>query len=334
MPAVQRPEFARADFRVPSEPGIEIAVREIRTLSPVNDVPLLMIHGGGGGGMASFDSPVPGYSLAEDLARAGRIVLTLDLRGWGDSSRPAALDQPASANEPAVSSEEACRDITAVADWAAARYDTDQIDLFGWATGGHWAGMWTARNPDRVSRLAVLNALYGVNASWSMHDAFADPDDPSRFTLAIGAYSIRDAVSLTRAWNRSIPIEDKDAWRDPEVADTYARLTIESDPTHLDRDPPSVRTPTGFQRDSFQQSRGHHFWDARSITGDVLIIRGELDFWSRPEDVDALAADLTHARLVEIERIACGTHFVFLDLPERGRDQLIAALLRFFASNM
>lgn len=320
----------RSDHRVPSDPRIEIAVREVRPNRPAAATPILLIHGGGGGGPASFDAPVAGYSLMEDLARIGRTALTLDLRGWGTSARPPELDAPPTANPPAVSSEEACRDITAVADWAAERYQTDRIDLFGWATGGHWAAMWAARNPERVNRLAILNALYGIDAPWSMHAAFADPDDPARFNPATGAYGIRDAASLLGAWNRTIPIEDKDAWRDPEVADAYARLAIAGDPTHLDRNPPSVRTPTGFQRDSFLQSRGHQFWDASAITADVLIVRGGLDFWSRPEDIDALAADLVNARGVETLRIETGTHFVFIDRPERGRAELLTALTNFF----
>jgi pimeloyl-ACP methyl ester carboxylesterase len=330
MPAVQRPEFRRADFRVASDPGIEIAVRVMRPDSVKDDVPLMLVHGGGGGGTASFDSPIPGYSLAEDLARGGRIVLIPDVRGWGDSTRPPSMSQPPEENDPAVTSEEACRDIAAVADWAAEHFDSEQIDLFGWATGGHWAAMFTARTPGRTRKLAILNSLFSVNAPWAMHAVFADPDDPTRFNRSIGAYSLRDSASLLSAWNRTIPIDDKNEWRDPDVADAYARLTIERDPTHTWRDPPSVRTPTGFQRNAFHQSLGHRFWEPEEITADVLIVRGELDFWSRPEDAEALAAELVNARSVTIERIELGTHFVFLDRPERGRDRLIAVLRRFF----
>ena len=333
MPASQPDSISRFGHRVPSDPGIEIAVREVRPHSPTSNVPILLIHGGGGGGIASFDLPLPGYSLAEDLAGIGRIVLVIDLRGWGTSTRPPELDRPPADNPPSVSSEEACRDITAVADWAADRFGTAEIDLFGWATGGHWAGMWAALHADRARRLASLNALYGVDAPWAMQAGFADRDDSTRFNPAIGAYGVRNVDSLLRAWNQTIPIDNKYAWRDPAVAETYARLTIESDPTHLDRDPPSVRTPTGFQRDSFRQSHGHRFWEASAITADVLIIRGDLDFWSRPEDVDALAADLTNARSVEVVRIPDGTHFAFIDRPERGRKAVLDALNRLFSES-
>jgi pimeloyl-ACP methyl ester carboxylesterase len=164
-----------------------------------------------------------------------------------------------------------------------------------------------------------------------MREVFADPANPRRFTGEIGAYALRSAESLLGAWNRSIPIAKKDAWRDPAVADAYARATIAADPMSVERDPPSVRTPTGFQRDSFEQSLGRRFWEASDITARVLIVRGTRDFWSRPEDVAALERELTSARSVETCLIEDGTHFLFLDRPERGRAALLTALRRFLA---
>lgn len=320
--------IARIDHRIPGDPGLEIAVREVRA-SHSTGRPLLLVHGGGGGGVASFDSPISGYSLAEDLAGAGRIALTIDLRGWGTSTRPPALDLPPDANPPAVTSDEAVRDIAAVVEWARERHGVEQVDLFGWATGAHWSGMYAAIYPDRVARLALLNGLYGIAAPWSMQAAFADPDNPERFTPAIGAYSYRTAEGLLGAWLRSIPVDDPDEWRDPQVAEAYARVTIEGDPTSRERTPPSVRTPTGFQRDSFYQSRGYRFWEARDITAHTLVMRGSLDFWSRPEDLAALERELTGAASITTRTIENGTHFLFLDRAERGRSEFLTTLIAF-----
>jgi len=68
-------------------------------------VPRLLVHGGGSGRLASFDQPVPSYSLAANLAVAGHAVYVMDVRGWGASTRPPALDQPAATNPPAVGSD-------------------------------------------------------------------------------------------------------------------------------------------------------------------------------------------------------------------------------------
>src|SRR5262245_44348792 len=112
-----RPDGAavtRRDVIIASDPGVSIAVREVVMPRNAAQVPVLLVHGAGGGGVASFDVPVAGYSLAEDLARAGHATYLLDVRGWGHSTRPTALDAPPEANEPQVSSDEAVRDIAAV----------------------------------------------------------------------------------------------------------------------------------------------------------------------------------------------------------------------------
>ena len=61
------------------------------------------------------------------------------------------------------------------------------------------------------------------------------------------------------------------------------------------------------------------------------MIRSELDFWSRPEDVAALQRELVHARRVEIESLTGATHIVFLDRPEHGRARMLALVIRVLA---
>lgn len=322
--------FTRIDHRIISTPGVEIAVREMLPPDSRSDQPpLLLIHGGGGGGVASFDVPVPGYSLMADFAAAGIRVFTVDIRGWGTSTRPPELDGLPHAAAPAVTSEEAVQDIGAVVEWIVRQTGQDAIDLLGWATGGHWAAMYASRNPGRVRALISLNSLYGVDAPWPMRAGFADPNDPEQFNRAAGAYALRTAQSLLGGWDRSIPLEDRDSWRDPRVAEAYAAVTIASDPTSVGRTPPSVRAPIGFQVDSFAQAAGNPFWDVGKITAKVLIVRGSLDFWSRPEDVAAFSNDLVNARSVETLVIDQGTHFLFIDRPERGRSIFLDAALQF-----
>ena len=85
----------------------------------------------------------------------------------------------------------------------------------------------------------------------------------------------------------------------------------------------------GAIEDSFYQATGRRLYDASSITANVLIVRAENDFWSRPEDVEALAQHLTRAHTVRVLRISHPTHFVHLDRPEHGRDVLISAVREF-----
>jgi pimeloyl-ACP methyl ester carboxylesterase len=317
----------RTDWFVGSDPGVAIFIREAMAPGRDQAVPLLLVHGGGGGGVASFDVPVPGFSLMADLASAGHPVYALDARGWDRSTRPAALAAPPENSSPAVRSDEVVRDIAAVVEAVCERRHTEQTALLGWATGGHWAAMYAARNPDRVSHLVMLNSLYGVDAPWSLRAAFEDAAAPGEFAPHAGAYSYRTKADLIGAWERSIPLDDNAAWCDPRVMDVYADAILAADPTSSERQPSSVRSPRGFQLDSYEMARGRRYWEASDIRAATLVIRGERDFWSRPEDVTALTHELTNAARVRVVTIPDGTHFLFNDRPERGRQQFLAEVL-------
>lgn len=61
----------------------------------------------------------------------------------------------------------------------------------------------------------------------------------------------------------------------------------------------------------------------------MLIERGELDFWSRPADLSALARDLINSPKVRTVMIKGGTHYLFLDRPEHGMSQFVSEVLNF-----
>ena len=325
---------SRTDVYIESEPGINIFVREV--LLPVGStgVPILLIHGGGPGGLASFDLEVPNYSLATDFAQAGHRVYVMNVRGWEASTRPTGLEEPAENNLPLVTSEEAVRDIDAVVNWICDRTGQSQVALVGWATGGHWAGMYTSQNNDAVSHLVMLNSLYGVKAPWALTDRFEDPENPGSFDRDGGAYRLVDYDGFLRGWDNSIPVDDKNQWRDPAVADAYARTAVELDPTSATRTPPSARIPTAYREESFNLTQGYRYWNATDIYTPTLGIRGELDFWSRPDDLSTLATELVNAPAVEILTIPNATHYVFNDRPERGRCQFVQAVLTFLSENL
>src|SRR5260370_25939455 len=62
---------------------------------------------------------------------------------------------------------------------------------------------------------------------------------------------------------------------------------------------------------------------ASLITVSTLVLASERDFWSRPEDHQALIEDLVHSRKVRAVVIPGATHFVHLDRAERGRSRLL-----------
>lgn len=323
-----QPSISRSDSYVNSDPGIRLFVREVRSTRQLRN-PILLVHGGGPGGIASFDINVPGYSIAEDFAQAGYPVYIMNLRGWEKSTRLAGLDQPPNVNPPLVTSEVAVRDIGAVVDWIRQRHRNQSVALVGHASGGHWAGLYTSRNPQSVSHLVMLNSLYGVNAPWNYRRTFSRKDRPEQFDFSAAAYREVTAAGLITNWTNTIPTQDKNQWRDPAVVKAMQTLVFENDPTSKTRKPPSVRVPGGFRLDAFNLSRGQRLWNAADIRVPTLVIRGEQDHWSRPTDLQALDAELVNTPRKKTVTIAGGTHYLFLDRPERGHDRFIQEVLSF-----
>ena len=209
---------SREDLFVNTTDGIRIHVREVR----VNDTrvcePILLVHGARVPGVASFDLPVAGGSLAEDFGANGMCAYVIDIRGYGESTRPKAMEEPAGNHPPLVRSVEAAEDIDAAIDLIRQRSGRDRISLFGWATGGQWAGYYATLHSEKLSHLILLNALYGADAPHALMGHGSDMEDPAHaghLNPQVGAYRCNTAASLTGVWDRTIPLEDKTGWRDP-----------------------------------------------------------------------------------------------------------------------
>lgn len=326
-------KIQREDSFVESEPGIQIFVRKVQLNSNSKNghVPILLIHGGGPGSVTSFDINVPGYSVATDLASAGHTVYLMNVRGWEQSTRPAVLSQPQEKNPPSVTSEQAVHDIGAVVNWIRERESGRKVALIGWATGGHWAGMYISRNNDKVSHLVMLNSLYGVKAPWELGKTFENPNQPGKFNYQAGGYRLVTPEGLLAKWNQAIPVKDKSQWRPEKVAIAYQKEALKSDPTSYTRQPPSLKIPNAYQLESYNLARGQKDWNATDITVPTLVIRGERDFWSRPADLEALKNELVNSSKVKTVTIPDGTHYLFLDRPEKGRSRFLQEVLSFFS---
>lgn len=326
----------RRDFTVQSEPGIDLFVREVHAAAnnEATRVPILLLHGARVPGLGSFDLPVPGGSLAEDLALAGHTVYIMDARGYGGSTRPPAMDAPPEGVPPLVRSVEVTRDIDAVARLIGERHGRP-IAAFGWATGGQWLGLYATLHPERLSHLILCNSLYGGipdHPGFGRGSDIEDPNQSGRFNRAEnGAYSFNLVPSLARAWKATIPIEQKEEWYDAVVVAAYERAALASDPTSGTREPASFRAPLGALEDSFYLASGRQLWDASLIRTPTLYLRGERDFWSRAADPQLFAAHAVSAPIVRLVSIPGATHFVHLDRPERGRAQLLREVLDFIA---
>ncbi|WP_312417655.1 alpha/beta fold hydrolase [Comamonas sp.] len=324
--------MSRRDHFVDLISGERLFVREVRRPGAPAEVnsAVLLIHGARVPGIASFDLPVESGSLAADLAAAGHLVYILDLRGYGASSRPVAMDRPSTASSPLMRTADAIADIAATVDAITEWSGDPQVSILGWATGGHWAGAYAARYPKAVDRLVLYNTLYGGSGEHKMLGRGSPLDDPSRpgtfNAAAFGGYRLNTRGSLFTAWDNSIPAADKTSWRDQRVANAYADAALASDTTAGMRQPPSFRSPSGAMADSFELALDQRQWSAAALAMPVLVVRSELDFWSRPQDAQAIVAEAPRAKLVTIPD---ATHFAHLDRDKAGRGAFLAAVTQF-----
>ena len=86
------------EFRVPSDPGIQIYVRNKCAAGMTNfsaDKTVLYVHGATYPSETAFDLRLDGVSWMDYVAQQGYDVYLLDVRGYGQSTRPPQMDTPA-----------------------------------------------------------------------------------------------------------------------------------------------------------------------------------------------------------------------------------------------
>jgi pimeloyl-ACP methyl ester carboxylesterase len=318
-------ELTRSDYFVTGPSGSHLFVRHV-TLGWNQKLPILLVPGGSPPSEVLFDLPVAGYSLAEDLARIGLDVFLMDPRGWGRST--GAKGSPEAIGD----SKQITADIESVVRDILRSTGQPRLILFGHASGGLWTAMYATKHQENVAALVLLNSMYGVDAPWGLRQGFEDPRHPGTFDARAGPYRLATAEGLLDGWNRSIPVSNKDDWRDPQVAQAYVTLALASDPTSESRTPPSARIPGAFRKEHYLLSKGEKFWNAKDLKLPVLYMRGSRDHWSRPEDLNAMKHDLATVADSKFVTITDGTHFLFLDRPEHGRTEMLKELQEFTAT--
>ena len=127
------PQFVMEEFMVPAqEPGIDLYVRNKRRAGVdqfSSDRILLFVHGATYPAETAFDLKLDGMSWMDYIAQAGYDVYLVDVRGYGRSTRPAAMDQPATQNPPFAFTADASNDVGAAVDFIRKRRGVQKINL-------------------------------------------------------------------------------------------------------------------------------------------------------------------------------------------------------------
>jgi pimeloyl-ACP methyl ester carboxylesterase len=304
--------YVRVTSTVPAIAGqpAQLYVRErvlaggaLRT-SSFGERVVLFVHGAGTPAEVAFDVPYQDYSWMAFLARAGFDVFSVDMTGYGRSTRPAPMNDPCNLAKDRqagfVTSPCAAtypHTLTSIAsDWndidAAVNYirtlrHVDRVSLVAWSRGGPRAGGYAAQHPDRVRRLVVLAPGYDRNAAANAADA----------TLADGVpMNTQSRQDFDANWDRQVGCTDQ-----YERAASNAVWTemLASDPVGATWGPGVRRAPemTGTWTPAM----------VKKLTVPFLMVSGVHDKQALPDRVRDLYADAGSTEKVFVD-LACSSH--------------------------
>lgn len=327
-------QIVQEDYTIEAvDPGIELFIREKMAEGNTeftNDNVVLFLHGATFPSTPDFDLQYEDYSWADRLVNKGYVVYMVDYRNYGFSTREEAMDEPAADNKPVTRSYLAIRDIGAAVDHIRDKRNVEKVNLIGWSWGAMLGGYYASLHSEKVNKLVMFAPAYAfpLHTNLGPGSGLQDKRSPYEFNYGVGAYRLGTAAGNDARWEGEIPIENKDEYRDPGVAAAFNEAALATDPTSETRDPPSLRAPNGVLEDTFQQATGRRIWNASSIYVPTLVIAGEFDTWSYPEDREVLMRDLTNAPFKKSVLIPDATHFV---LFEKNREMFFTEIEDFLA---
>jgi pimeloyl-ACP methyl ester carboxylesterase len=326
------PRATKQDYQIDGgDPGIKLFVRaklpDGKKAFSADEV-VLFVHGATFPSTPDFDLAYKDYSWAGVMIRHGYAVYMFDKRNYGLSTREKAMDEPAAKNPPLSRSYLVIRDLGAVVDHIRAKHRIPRVTLIGWSWGAMTAGYYASLHPEKVNRLVLYAPLYEnpLHTNLGPGSGLQNKRRPFEFNYGMGAYRLGSGAANQARWDGEIPVEDKSQYREQGVVDAFNEAALATDPTSKTRNPPALRAPNGVLEDSFMQATGRRIWNASSIYAPTLVVAGEFDTWSYPEDREGLMRDLVHAPLKRSVLIPEATHFV---LFEKNRQQLYDAVLQF-----
>jgi len=316
----QTPRIVMEEMMVPSDPGIEIYVRNKRLADMTAFRPertVLYVHGATYPASTAFDLALGGLSWMDYLAQRGYDVYLLDIRGYGKSTRPKEMSEKADANPPIVRGDTAVKDIGAVVDFILKRRNIPRLSLIGWSWGTTTMATYTTRNAAKVERL-VLYAPGWIRQTASLVQAGAGP---------LGAYRTATREQALTRWMTGVP-EDKKATLIPAGwFDQWADATWATDPEGAKQNPAVIRAPNGVLADGAEYwSSNKPYYDPAKITVPTLLIQAEWDRDLPPYMAQTLFPLLVNSPGKRYVLLAEGTHTIIM---EKNRLELFKAVQAF-----
>lgn len=282
--------------------------------------PVLFVHGATYPSTATFDYPVDGVSWMDHLAASGGDVWCIDLLGYGGSDRPPEMAQPAADNPPIVDTAAAVADVKRAIAFILATRNVERLDLIGYSWGTAIGGQVAGECASQLRRLVLAGAL------WL-------PKGPMQITSdgPLGAYRLVTAAASCSRWTVGLDAAQRAAIGSEQSRADWARTAVASDPEAARHTPPLLRAPAGVVKDVMEYwLRGAPTYDPARIQCPTLVVVGEWDQETTPEQGRAVFEGLTAAATRRLVVISAATHLMLL---ERQRHQLYATVDAFLTGS-
>ncbi len=309
--------YVRVHSTVPAIAGqtTQIYVREVvragtalRDLGSAERV-VLFVHGAGTPAEVAFDVPYQDYSWMGYLAQAGFDVFSMDMTGYGRSTRPAAMNDPCNLSHeqqlllvPALISVPCAasygqqmttlasdwNDIGAVVDHLRALRHVDQVSMVAWSLGGPRAAGYAAQHPEKVRKLVLLAPAYNRDSAASA---------PAQAPANGAAMTTQSHDEFTANWDRQVGCPDQ---YEPAVSQAVWSSMMDSDPV-------GATWGTGVRRAPQVTSWGWNGAVVAKMKTPVLMVTGAHDKQVPPERVRNLYQDLGSSQKVFVD-LACSSH--------------------------
>ena len=300
-------DIVMEEHRVTSDPGIRVYVRNKRptgmtTFSAAKTV--IFVHGATYPAETAFDLRLDGLSWMDYIAQRGYDVYLLDVRGYGQSTRPPQMDRPASENPPFARMQEAMRDVDAVVEFVKKRRGIDKVNLLAWSWGTSIMQWYTSLNSHKVEKL-VLYAPVWIRQTASLVQTGPGP---------IPAYRSVNMAQAKARWLTGVPADKQADLIPAGWFEAWSSATIASDPVGAKQNPPVLRAPNGVVADGLNYwGKGVIPWKAEDIKVPVLLIKAEWDQDTPAYMAQNLFPKLTGAPYKRYVELGEGTHTIIME---------------------
>ena len=155
------------------------------------------------------------------------------------------------------------------------RQRVKKVSLIGDSGGTLVAGLYATREPELIDRLVLYGPVGRKGNSYG-----------GRTT---DAYSLFTPEPLVEQFAGSVPADERPVFDKKYFTEVWSPLFLDNDPTSRERNPPSVKIPSGRIADAAEINTGKFPYDPSKIQAPTLVIIGEWDTVTQTEGARELS---------------------------------------------